>query len=77
MSAELTKRVADVVEVSARGASGGTAAAGGVTLAVNPSTTGLAITVISFFIYVFLAWKKNKIYNLQEAELLRNRENNT
>lgn len=73
MSAELTKRVADVVEVSARGASGGAAAGGGITLVVNPSTIGLAITVASFAIYVFLAWKKNKIYNLQEAELLRNR----
>ena len=72
MSAESTSSAVDVLGMSVKGASGLTVGAG-VTTWFNPSTVGLFIAISSFIVTLILAWKKNKIYNLQMEELERHR----
>ena len=72
MSAESTSSAVDVLGLSVKGASGLTVGTG-VTAWYSASTIGLFIAAGSFVVTLFLAWKKNKIYNLQMEELERHR----
>lgn len=74
LSAELQQNAVDVLGLSVKGASGVTVVAGGATW-YSPSTIGLVIAIGSFLVTMLLAWKKNKIYNLQLEELERHRKN--
>lgn len=66
MNAELQSSAADVLGRSAQVASGSTVATGMATwLEVIPPLVGAFVAVAGLLLSGFLAWKKNKIYNLE------------
>jgi hypothetical protein len=74
LSGELQQSAADVLGRSVNIASGSTVATGAATwLEVIPPIVGAFVALAGLAVTIFLAWKKNKIYNLQVEELERHR----
>ena len=70
LSGELQRSAVDVLDLSAKSASGVTVVAGSATW-YSHSSIGLSIAVASFVITLILGWEKHKINKLITRELER------